>query len=85
MLNTLCPGYRSPRRAPKALLMLIAWLQEQRARYTGQPAQLLISQVQMFYGVHQVYRIDKAINELGYRPRSPQDALEQAFMHLLSR
>ncbi|WP_447903004.1 NAD-dependent epimerase/dehydratase family protein [Pseudomonas serbica] len=85
VLNTLCPGYRSPRRAPKALLMLIAWLQEQRARYTGQPAQLLLSQVQMFYGVHQVYCIDKAINELGYRPRSPQNALKQAFAHLLAR
>lgn len=84
-LNTLYPGYRLPRRAPKALLLLIAWLQEQRARYTGQPAELLLSQVQMFYGVRQVYCIDKAINELGYQPRSPQDALKQAFAHLLAR
>jgi dihydroflavonol-4-reductase len=84
-LNTLCPGYRLPRRAPKALLLLIAWLQEQRARYTGQPAELLLSQVRMFYGVRQVYCIDKAIKELGYQPRSPQDALKQAFAHLLAR
>lgn len=84
-LNTLCSGYRLPRRAPKALLLLIAWLQEQRARYTGQPAELLLSQVQMFYGVRQVYCIDKAINELGYQPRSPQNALKQAFAHLLAR
>ena len=84
-LNTLRPGYRLPRRAPKALLLLIAWLQEQRARYTGQPAELLLSQVQMFYGVLQVYCIDKAINELGYQPRSPQNALKQAFAHLLAR
>jgi dihydroflavonol-4-reductase len=84
-LNTLCPGYRLPRRAPKPLLLLIAWLQEQRARYTGRPAELLMSQVQMFYGVRQDYCIDKAINELGYQPRSPQDALKQAFAHLLPR
>ncbi len=84
-LNTLCPGYRLPRRAPKSLLLLIAWLQEQRARYTGQPAELLLSQVQMFYGVRQAYCIDKAINELGYQPRSPQNALKQAFTHLLAR
>ncbi|AFY20552.1 NAD(P)H-binding protein [Pseudomonas sp. UW4] len=84
-LNTLCPGYRLPRRAPKALLLLIARLQEQRARYTGQPAELLLSQVQMFYGVRQVYCIDKAINELGYQSRSPQNALKQAFTHLLAR
>lgn len=84
-LNTLCPGFRLPPRAPKALLLLIAWLQEQRARYTGQPAELLLSQVQMFYGVRQVYCIDKAIHELGYQPRSPQNALKQAFAHLLAR
>lgn len=84
-LNTLCPGYRLPRRAPKALLLLIAWLQEQRARYTGQPAELLVSQVQMFYGVRQSYCIDKAINELGYQPRSPQNTLKQAFAYLLAR
>ena len=84
-LNTLRPGYRVPRRAPKALLLLIAWLQELRARFTHQPAELLLSQVQMSYGVHQVYCIDKAINELGYQPRSPQDALQQAFAHLLAR
>lgn len=84
-LNTVCPGYRMPPRAPKALLLLIAWLQEQRARYTDIPAQLLRSQVQMFYGVHQRYCIDKAVNELGYQPRSPQDALTQAFAHLLAR
>jgi dihydroflavonol-4-reductase len=84
-LNTLCPGYRLPRRAPKALLLLITWLQEERARYTGQPAELLLSQVRMFYGVRQVYCIDKAIKELGYQPRSPQDALKQAFAHLLTR
>lgn len=84
-LDSLSPGYPLPRRAPKSLLLLIAWLQEQRARYTGRPAELLVSQVQMFYGVRQLYCIDKAVNELGYQPRSPQDALTQAFAHLLAR
>ncbi|KAI2680203.1 NAD-dependent epimerase/dehydratase family protein [Pseudomonas sp. TNT3] len=84
-LNTLCPDYRLPRRAPRTLLLLIACLQELRARYTGQPAELLRSQVRMFYGVRQVYCIDKAINELGYQPRSPQHALRQAFEYLLAR
>ncbi len=84
-LNALSPGYPLPRRAPKPLLLLIAWLKEQQARYTGRPADLLLSQVQMFYGVRQVYCIDKAVNELGYQPRSPHDALTQAFAHLLAR
>lgn len=39
----------------------------------------------MLYGVRQVYCIDKAINELGYQPRSPQNALKQAFAYLLAR
>ena len=84
-LDSLSPGYPLPRRAPKSLLLLIAWLQELRARYTARPAELLVSQVQMFYGVRQLYYIDKAVNELGYQPRSPQDALTQAFAHLLAR
>ncbi|USW93957.1 NAD-dependent epimerase/dehydratase family protein [Pseudomonas proteolytica] len=84
-LGSLRPGYPLPRRAPKSLLLLIAWLQELRARYTARPAELLVSQVQMFYGVRQLYCIDKAVNELGYQPRSPQDALTQAFAHLLAR
>jgi dihydroflavonol-4-reductase len=74
-----------PNRAPKALLLVIAWLQEQRANYTGRPAELLLSQVRMFYGVQQQYCIEKAVTELGYQPRPAQQALTQAFTHLLAR
>lgn len=84
-LNTLRPGYRLPPRAPKALLMLVAMLQEWRARLTGQPAELLLSQVRMFHGVRQRYCIDKSVDELGYQPRAPQQALRQAFEYLLAR
>lgn len=84
-LNTLGLKRRLPSRAPKALLLLIAMLQEWRARITGQPAELLLSQVRMFYGVRQRYCIDKAVDELGYQPRPPQEALRQAFEYLLAR
>lgn len=84
-LNGLGSAYRLPRQAPKALLLLVATLQEWRARFTGQPAELLRSQVRMFYGVRQHYCIDKAVNELGYQPRPPQEALRQAFEYLLAR
>lgn len=84
-LNTFRAGYRVPHRAPKSLLVLVALLQEWRARLTGQPAELLISQVRMFHGVRQRYCIDKAVNELGYQPRPPQQALRQAFEYLLAR
>lgn len=85
VLNTLRPGYRVPRRSPKTLLMLLAWQQEWWARLTGQPADLLLSQVRMFHGVRQRYCIDKAAEELGYQPRPPQEALRQAFEYLLAR
>ncbi len=84
-LDTLRPGQRLPPRAPRALLLSVALLQTWRARLTGQPAELLPSQVRMFHGVRQRYCIDKAVDELGYRPRPPQDALRQAFEYLLSR
>lgn len=84
-LDTLRPGQRLPARAPKALLLSVAMLQAWRARLTGQPAELLPSQVHMFHGVRQRYCIDKAVDELGYRPRPPQEALRQAFEHLLTR
>ncbi|MCW2291082.1 MULTISPECIES: NAD-dependent epimerase/dehydratase family protein [Pseudomonas] len=83
-LNACCPGYRLPPRAPKALLLLIAWLQELRATIIGKPAELLRSQVRMFYGVQQRYSIEKAVTELGYQPRPAQEALIQAFTHLLA-
>lgn len=84
-LDTLRPGQRLPPQAPKILLLSVALLQTWRARLTGQPADLLPSQVRMFYGVRQRYCIDKAVKELGYRPRPPQEALSQAFEYLLSR
>lgn len=84
-LDTLRPGQHLPARAPKALLLSVAMLQAWRARLTGQPAELLPSQVRMFHGVRQRYCIDKAVDELGYRPRPPQEALRQAFEYLLTR
>ena len=83
--DTLRPGQRLPARAPKVLLLSVAMLQMWRARLTGQPAELLPSQVRMFHGVRQRYCIDKAVDELGYRPRPPQEALRQAFEYLLTR
>lgn len=84
-LNAVEPGYRLPPRAPKALLMTVAWLKERLAQFTGKPADLLMSQVRMFYGVKQEYCIDKAVTELGFRPRPPQEALRSAFEYLRDR
>jgi len=83
--NAVAPGYRLPRRAPRGLLLGLAWLQERLARLTGRPAELLVSQVRLFYGVQQEYCIAKAEAELGYRPRSPEQALREVFGYLQAR
>lgn len=83
--NELTPGYRLPRPAPRWLLLTLAWLQERWAQLTGQPAQLLVSQVRLFHGVRQEYSIAKARVELGYRPRPPEQALREAFAFLQQR
>ncbi|MBV6287874.1 NAD-dependent epimerase/dehydratase family protein [Pseudomonas aegrilactucae] len=81
-LNAVSPGYRLPPPAPRWLLLCAAWLQERRAQLTGQPAQLLVSQVRMFHKVRQQYSTLKARGELGFNPRSPQVALAEAFAYL---
>jgi dihydroflavonol-4-reductase len=75
-------GYRPPPPAPRWVLMGIAWLQERWAQLTGQPAQLMVSQVRLFHNVRQEYSIAKARNELGFNPRPPQQALREAFAYL---
>ncbi|MCP3751628.1 NAD-dependent epimerase/dehydratase family protein [Pseudomonas sp. SBB6] len=80
--NALVPGYRQPPRAPRWLLMCVAWVQERIASLTGRPAQLLLSQVRLFHDVRQEYSIAKARRELGFSPRSPDDSLRSAFSYL---
>lgn len=83
--NAVAPGYRLPPRAPRWLLLGVAWLQERLARLSGKPAELLVSQVRLFYGVRQEYSIAKAEAELGYCPAPPEQALRAAFGYLRER
>jgi dihydroflavonol-4-reductase len=83
--NGVSPGYRPPPRAPKWLLVAVAWVQERWSGLTGRPAQLLLSQVRMFHGVKQEYAITKARTELGFCPRAPEVALQSAFIYLGQR
>ena len=83
--NAVVPGYRLPPPAPRWLLWAVAWAQEGWARVSGRPAQLIRSQVRMFHGVAQEYRIDKARDELGFAPRAPEEALRGVFGYLGDR
>jgi len=84
-INSVSSGYRQPPRAPRWLLMGLAWIQEGAARLTGKPAQLLRSQVRLFHGVRQEYDISKARRELGFSPQAPDEVLMAAFTYLRRR
>jgi dihydroflavonol-4-reductase len=85
LLDVLGDDYRQPPPAPRWLLLAIAWFQERWAQWTGRPAQLLLSQVRMFWGVRQEYSILKAKTELGFNPRPAEAALRSAFVCLQRR
>ena len=84
MLQALGNGRRAPPKAPRALLMLLAGMQEMLARFTGSTPELLRSQVRLFHGVRQEFNITKAERELGYSPRPPAEALAAGFAWLAS-
>jgi len=74
-----------PKKASRWMLHVIAWFAEIGAKFTGVPAALIKSQIDLFYGVRQEYDISKARTELAYEPRSPADALSDALEYLDSR
>ncbi|MDX1452872.1 MAG: NAD-dependent epimerase/dehydratase family protein [Oleiphilaceae bacterium] len=85
LARKLDASYRSPPKVPKLVLYGLAFLDELKARLTGKPAELLRSQVRLFYGVKQEYDISKAKRELGFKPRSPEDAIYDAMEFLRVR
>lgn len=82
LFKALDTGRRVPAKAPRALLMFMAGLQEALAKLTGRAPELLRSQVRLFHGVRQEYDIGKAARELGYAPRPPAEALAAGFAWL---
>ncbi len=77
--------YAVPPTAPKWLLLMVAYAAELLARVSGKAAQLTRSQVRLFHAVKQEYQTDQAISALGFSPRSPAQALEEAFAYLEQR
>ena len=83
--KTKGPNVKFPPTLPKWLLYCVAWCLELGATVTEKPAELIRSQVKLFYGVRQEYDISKAQRELGYEPRSPLMALVDTFNYLGER
>jgi dihydroflavonol-4-reductase len=83
--NSLPRSYTTPPTAPKWLLLAAAWCNELLARVSGNSAKLTRSQVRLFHGVKQEYQTGKTQSQLGFQPRSPALALEEAFAYLERR
>jgi dihydroflavonol-4-reductase len=80
--NTIKSRYRNLPKAPKWLLFFVAWCMEIKSKFDGKPADMINSQIHLFYGVKQEYNISKAKRELGFSPRSDINALKAAFTYL---
>lgn len=71
-----------PVKAPYFLLYSIAGLMEVASKITGKEPLLQRHYLEMFYGLHQDYNIDKAKKELGFAPKSSKQALTEALQYL---
>ena len=75
---TRVAGRSPPRiRLPHAAILPLAFLSEGFARLTGRPTRVTVESVRM--ARHRMYfTSDKAVRELGYRWRAPEEAFEDA-------
>lgn len=76
---------KTPPVFPKWLLYVLAGVLGFTAKLTGKPAELIASQVTMFFNVKQEFDISKARKELGYKPKTPHDTLVETFKYLEKR
>ncbi|MBO0931947.1 NAD-dependent epimerase/dehydratase family protein [Fibrella aquatilis] len=75
-------GLKIPPAVPKAVLYAIAFIMEQSSRFTGKPPLLRTNLVSMLFGVPQDFDISQARRELGFTPKSPDQAVREALLYL---
>ncbi|WP_259014418.1 NAD-dependent epimerase/dehydratase family protein [Emticicia fluvialis] len=73
-----------PGTVPKIGLFAIAGLMELSARLSGKPPVLTRKDIAMFSGLQQDFDISKSRNELGFNPKSPEQAVTEALAYLMS-
>lgn len=85
LANTLYPELKLeiPRSVPKGILMTIAALMEFTARLSGKAPVLTRKDIAMFSGLQQDFDISKSRNELGFNPKSPEQAVKEALDYLM--
>lgn len=73
---------KKPRKVPKWLLYVVAIMMEATSKLTGKEPLLRRQYLDMFYGLKQDYDISKSKRELGFRPKSSEQALVEAIEYL---
>ncbi len=73
---------RTPKKAPKSFLYIVAGLMEIGSKVTGKEPLLQRQYLDMFYGLKQDYDISKAREELGFSPKPSTEALIEALNYL---
>jgi len=72
-----------PGAVPKSLLLVIAGLMEFIAKLNGKAPLLTRKDIAMFSGLQQNFDISKARTELGFNPKKPELAVEEAIQYLI--
>lgn len=85
LANKLYPELKIkiPGSVPKFILFIIAWIMELSARMVGKPPVLTRKDIAMFSGLQQNFDITKARKELGFNPKSPKQAVQDALAYLM--
>jgi len=73
---------KTPKKAPKFLLYILAGLMEFSSKITGNEPLLQRQYLDMFYGLKQDYDIAKSRQDLGFHPKPSREALINALAYL---
>ncbi|MDQ0068142.1 NAD-dependent epimerase/dehydratase family protein [Chryseobacterium lathyri] len=85
LANTLFPELKIkiPGSVPKSILFIIAGIMELTAKIQKRPPVLTRKDIAMFSGLQQDFDITKAKKELGFNPKSPEQAVKEALLYLM--
>lgn len=74
-----------PAALPKPMLYAIAWMMELGSKFSGKAPLLSVKDIAMFSGLKQDFDISKARKELGFNPKSPEQAVKDAMLYLRTK
>ncbi|MEJ5104541.1 NAD-dependent epimerase/dehydratase family protein [Chryseobacterium sp. MYb328] len=85
LANTFYPDLKLkvPNSVPRSILFTIAAMMEFSAKLSRKAPVLTRKDISMFSGLQQDFDISKARNELGFNPKSPEKAVQEALDYLI--